>query len=136
MHKKLKIFCDGGARGNPGPAASGYVIKDVEDKILEEGGIYLGETTNNQAEYRAVVLALEKAVKYKPENIEFYLDSQLIVNQMNGLYKVKNAELKPVVEQVKKLASAYKSVTYQHVPREQNTLADAQVNIVLDNHSQ
>ena len=131
----LKIFCDGGARGNPGPAASGYVIKDADDKILEEGGLYVGETTNNQAEYRAVVLALEKAAKFKPERIDFYLDSQLIVHQMNGVYKIKNTELKPVAENVKKLASQYPLVTFQHVPREQNQLADAQVNIILDNHS-
>jgi ribonuclease HI len=132
---KLKIFADGGSRGNPGPAASGYVIKDESDQILEEGGVYLGITTNNQAEYGAVKLALEKAKRFNPDDIEFYLDSQLVVNQLNGVYKVKHAELKPVVEAVKQLAAGFGQVTYQHIPREQNQLADKQVNIVLDSQS-
>jgi len=135
MLSNLKIFGDGGSRGNPGPSAAGFVIYDGNDQILEEGGLYLGITTNNQAEYRAVKLALEKAAKYKPSRIDFYLDSQLVVSQLNGVYKIKNAALKPVIEEVKALAAQFDQVTFQHVRREYNKAADAQVNIILDNHS-
>lgn len=132
MTKKIKIFTDGGSRGNPGPAASGYVILDEHDKVIEEGGEYLGITTNNQAEYRAMKLALERAAKYKPETIECYLDSQLLAHQLNGIYKMKNAALRPIFESIQQLAAKYTKVTFQHVYRENNKLADAQVNIILD----
>lgn len=135
MHKKIKIFTDGGSRGNPGPAASGYVIMDEHDKVLEEGGEYLGITTNNQAEYRAMKLALECANKYQPETIECYLDSQLLAHQLNGIYKMKNAALRPIFEAIQQLATKYPKVTFQHVYRENNKLADAQVNIILDKQS-
>lgn len=131
-HKKIKIFTDGGSRGNPGPAASGYVILDQDDKVLEAGGEYLGVTTNNQAEYRAMKLALENANKYNPEVVECYLDSQLLERQLNGVYKMKNRELRPIFEAIQKLAGTFPAVTFQHVYREQNKLADEQVNIILD----
>ena len=127
----LKIFADGGARGNPGPAASGYVIT-AEDQILETGGQYLGETTNNQAEYQAVKLALEAASKFQPTEIQFNLDSELVVRQLNGLYKVKNQQLKPIHEAIKELIKLYPRVTFTHVRREYNQLADAEVNRILD----
>lgn len=131
--KKLIIYADGGARGNPGPAAAGYAILDANEDLLEEGGQYLGETTNNQAEYAAVRLALEKAAKFNPEEIEFFLDSELVVKQLNGQYKVKNKALKPRVEEVRLKEAKYQKVTYKHVMREFNKLADRQVNVVLDN---
>jgi ribonuclease HI len=127
----LTIYTDGGSRGNPGPSAAGYVIAS-DGKILEEGGLYLGITTNNQAEYRAAKLALEKAAKYNPFEIEFHLDSELVVKQLNGEYKIKNSELKPVYEDILRLASQFQKVTFTHVRREFNQLADAQVNIILD----
>lgn len=130
--KNLKIYADGGSRGNPGPAAAGYVITDAQGKILEEGGLYLGEATNNQAEYRALILSLEKAKKYQPQQIEFYMDSQLVVNQIEGRFKVKNVGLKPLVEEAKGLIAGFKSVSFEHVLRDLNELADEQVNIILD----
>ncbi len=130
-YKSLKIFGDGGARGNPGPAASGYVIM-AGDQILETGGQYLGETTNNQAEYQAVKLALEAVAKFQPDLIEFNLDSELVVRQLNGLYKVKNQQLKPIHEAIKELTKLYPKVTFTHVRREFNQLADAEVNRILD----
>ncbi len=133
--QKIKIYTDGGSRGNPGPAASGYVITDENDKILEAGGEYLGETTNNQAEHKAVQLALEKAKAYRPAEIEFYADSQLVVMQLTGKYRVKHPGLKPVVEQTKALIAQFPKITFQHVLRRYNSLADEQVNIVLDKHS-
>lgn len=130
---ELTIYADGGSRGNPGPSASGYVIltKD-EQRVLEQGGKYLGITTNNQAEYQAVKLGLESAKKFQPEKISFYVDSLLVANQLNGVFKVKNKELHPVHEAIKSLVEEFGEVTFEHVYREHNTLADEQVNIILD----
>ncbi|MBI4101007.1 ribonuclease HI family protein [Candidatus Microgenomates bacterium] len=133
-YKSLKIYADGGARGNPGPAAAGYVITN-DGQILEEGGQFLGKTTNNQAEYAAVRVALEAAKKFEPKEIEFHLDSQLVVKQLNGEYRVKNLALRPRVEEIQRLAKQFKKVTFTHVRREYNKLADAQVNIILDKHT-
>ena len=130
-YTKLTIYTDGGSRGNPGPSAAGYVIA-TEGKILEEGGLYLGITTNNQAEYQAAKLALEKVVKYNPTEIEFHMDSELVIKQLNGEYKVKNLELRPIYENIKSLSSKFQKITFTHVRREFNQLADAQVNLVLD----
>lgn len=130
---KLNIYSDGGSRGNPGPSASGYVIlTEDEAHVLERGGRYLGITTNNQAEYQAVKLALEAAQKFHPEEISFYVDSLLVANQLNGVFKVKNKELWPVHEAIKGLAALFESVTFQHVGREDNQLADDEVNKILD----
>ncbi|MEX0749128.1 MAG: ribonuclease HI family protein [Candidatus Saccharimonadales bacterium] len=130
---KLRIYSDGGSRGNPGPSASGFVIlTENEDKLLEQGGQYLGITTNNQAEYQAVKHALEAARKFKPTAIDFCMDSLLVANQLNGIFKVKNKELWPVYNSIKVLAEEIGNVTFRHVYREHNTLADEQVNIILD----
>lgn len=131
-YERLKIYTDGGSRGNPGPSASGYVISDNDDQVIEEGGEYLGITTNNQAEYQAVKLALEVAQKYCNDHLDFYIDSLLVVNQMNGIWKVKNKDLWPVHQAIKDLAKGFKKVTYTHVRREFNKLADGKVNEVLD----
>lgn len=133
-HNNIRIYADGGSRGNPGPAASGFVITN-DGKVLEEGGKYLGHTTNNQAEYQAVVLALEAAAKYGPAEIEFHLDSELVVKQLNGVYKQKNQDLRPHFEAIKQLVKEFKKVTFTHVRREYNQLADAQVNIILDKNT-
>ena len=127
-------YTDGGSRGNPGPSASGYVLMGEDEEILEEGGEYLGITTNNQAEYQAVKLALEKAKKYQPKEISFFIDSLLVVNQMNGKFKIKAKDLWPIHEAIKNLATEFEKVTFTHVRREFNTLADEQVNIVLDSY--
>ncbi len=133
---KIKIYSDGGSRGNPGPSAAGYVIlTSDESHVLSSGGKYLGITTNNQAEYQAVKLALEAAKKFEPEEIEFLVDSLLVANQLNGVFKVKNKELWPVYKSIQELASEFKKVTFAHVYREFNTLADEQVNIILDDQS-
>ena len=127
-------YTDGGSRGNPGPSASGYVLMDEANQVVEEGGEYLGITTNNQAEYQAVKLALEKAHKFNPQQIDFFIDSLLVVNQMNGIFKVKNKDLWPIHEDIKQLSAQYKKVTFTHVRREYNTLADDEVNKVLDSY--
>lgn len=128
------IYADGGSRGNPGPSASGYVIMDKNQMVLAQGGEYLGITTNNQAEYHGVRLALEKAIELQLRSIEFRLDSMLVVNQMNGIYTIKNRDLWPINERIRDLITHFDKVTFQHVPREMNQMADGEVNKVLDAH--
>jgi ribonuclease HI len=133
MSRKFKIFCDGGSRGNPGPSAGGFIILDNDtDNILMDEGIYLGVTSNNQAEYLALKAALEAARRTGGRELHIYLDSMLVVNQMKGIFKVKNRDLWPVHEAIKELLGSFKRVEFTHIPREQNTQADAAVNRVLD----
>jgi ribonuclease HI len=130
--EKVKVFADGGSRGNPGPSASGFVILDMEDKVLVDKGVYLGITTNNQAEYTALKLALEECQRLFVHDVQVYMDSLLVVNQMNGIFKIKNRELWPIHDAIKQLSNQFKHITFQHVPREFNKLADAAVNRALD----
>lgn len=128
------IYADGGSRGNPGPSACGYVIMDNNQGVLAQGGEYLGITTNNQAEYQGVRLGLEKALELGLRNIELRLDSMLVVNQMNGIYTIKNRDLWPINERIRDLISRLDHVVFRHVPRELNQLADGEVNRTLDEH--
>lgn len=132
--EEVKLFSDGGSRGNPGPSASGYVIMDMEDTVLVERGVYLGVTTNNVAEYTALKLALEEARKMGARQVHAYLDSLLVVNQLNGIFKIKNRDLWPIHDAIKKLQKTFDKVEFSHVPREFNKLADAEVNKALDEH--
>lgn len=125
------IYTDGGSRGNPGPAAAGFVVDGVSY------GRYVGETTNNVAEYSAIKFALEKALELLGEKasetlIEMHMDSQLAQRQLIGRYKVKNAGLKPIFLEIQRLAEKFKKVSFIHIPREENAAADAAVNKVLD----
>lgn len=136
-YEKVKIYADGGSRGNPGPSASGFVIIDPStDKVIVDKGVYLGVTTNNQAEYLALKFALEEVHKMGAREIDVYLDSMLVVNQMKGIFKVKNRDLWPIHESINELVGSFERVTFTHVPRELNTLADAAVNRALDEHLQ
>ena len=130
---KLTIFADGGSRGNPGQSATGFVIYDDNNQEITRGGEYIGVTTNNQAEYLAVKHSLQSAQQFHPEQINFYLDSMLVVNQMKGIYKIKNRDLWPVHQQIKDLSNDI-NVSFTHVKRDKNEVADAIVNEVLDNH--
>ncbi|HSX23650.1 MAG TPA: reverse transcriptase-like protein [Candidatus Saccharimonadales bacterium] len=132
LPKQVKMFADGGSRGNPGPSASGYVLLDMDDKVLTSHGEYLGITTNNQAEYQAVKFGLEDALKRGAREVAVYLDSLLVVNQMNGVFKIRNRELWPIHVAIQELLQRFKKVTFAHVPRELNKLADAEVNKALD----
>lgn len=129
-----KLYSDGGSRGNPGPSASGYVLYDMNDVVVVKNGIYLGVTTNNQAEYQALKFGLEEAIKYNVVNLHVYMDSMLVVNQMNGIFQVKNRDLWPIHDTIKQLAKNFKHITYTHVPRALNKVADAAVNKALDEH--
>ncbi|HVY53280.1 MAG TPA: ribonuclease HI family protein [Gammaproteobacteria bacterium] len=131
--KMLKIYCDGGSRGNPGPAAAGVVICDSDDNVIASMNSFLGEKTNNFAEYSAVLLALDQLSNYPADHYEFYLDSELVVKQLNGQYKVKNADLRPLYEQIMAWKST-KKTSFTHIRREYNARADEQVNIALDKH--
>ena len=130
-HKHIKVFTDGGSRGNPGPAASGVVLLTTNDDVIEAFGVFLGTTTNNQAECKAILFALEAVQKYAPQKIDFYMDSELVCKQLKGEYKIKNPDLKPIYEQIREHTSKL-DVSYTHVYREFNKLADAQVNIAID----
>jgi ribonuclease HI len=128
---ELVIHTDGGSRGNPGPSAIGVVITAPSGKHVESFGKYLGITTNNQAEYSAVVAALKAAQKYQPQILHFFLDSELVVRQLKGEYRVKHGELRVLYDEIQKLISGLQ-VTFQHVMREDNQLADIEVNKALD----
>ncbi|MDB5187431.1 MAG: Ribonuclease [Candidatus Saccharibacteria bacterium] len=128
------VYSDGGSRGNPGPSAAGFVIMDGYDTVVHEGGMYLGITTNNQAEYHGVRLGLEKALEIGSRSIDFRIDSLLVVNQMNDIYKIKNRELWPIHERIRELVVKFDKVTFTHVKREFNQLADGMVNKILNAH--
>lgn len=128
------IYSDGGSRGNPGPSAAAYVIMDEQSNVLGQGGAYLGITTNNQTEYHGVQLGLERALELGFKAVDFRLDSLLVVNQMKGLYKIKNRELWPINERITDLITKFDRVRFTHVPRESNQLADGLVNKFLDEH--
>lgn len=128
----VTVFSDGGSRGNPGPSAAGYVILNHRQEVIAEGGEYLGITTNNQAEYHGVRIGLEKALALKYKRIHFKIDSMLVVNQLKGLYRIKNRELWPIHERIRELMKRCDKVTFTHVQREFNQLADGMVNKTLD----
>lgn len=129
---KLKIFTDGGARGNPGPAGIGIVIYDPAGKIIFKQGKCIGRATNNAAEYEAVILALAKAKELGGSELDMNLDSQLVVEQLKGNYKVKNPDLAKLFLKIWNLSRHFKKVGYKHIYREQNKEADQLVNNALD----
>lgn len=126
------VYSDGGSRGNPGPSAAGFVILNNEEDVLHEGGMYLGIATNNIAEYHGVRLGLEKALDMGVRTVDFRIDSLLVVNQMNGIYQIKNRELWPIHERIKELVGKFDKITFSHVKREFNQLADGMVNKILN----
>jgi len=131
---ELKIYTDGGSRNNPGPAAAGIVICDKKNNLIESHSKFLGEKTNNQAEYLAVIEALKLAKKFNPQIINFFLDSKLVVEQLNGKFKIKDQKLASLFVEAYNLSLGYKKITYEYIPREKNVLADKQVNLCLDKH--
>jgi ribonuclease HI len=129
---KARLFTDGGARGNPGPAAYGYVLEAEDGTVLHAHGERIGVATNNVAEYRALIAGLEKAVELSVPEIEVVSDSELLVKQMTGEYRVKNAALQDLSVQASRLAREVGKVSYTAVRREHNELADRLVNEALD----
>jgi ribonuclease HI len=132
--KVLRLFTDGAARGNPGPAGLGLVLEDDEGMRLWGGHRYLGTATNNQAEYMALIEGLQEAARWKPERLEVYMDSQLVVEQLAGRYRVKNSDLRPLYEKARQLLGSFDQAAVRHVPREKNRGADALANRAIDEH--
>lgn len=132
MYKKLIINTDGGARGNPGPSGIGVIIKTDTGKVVAKISEYLGVATNNQAEYKAILAGITRAKELGAEAIDFYLDSELAVKQLNREYKVRNAELAPLYVIIYNLTLGFKKVTFSHVRREFNKEADALANEAMD----
>jgi ribonuclease HI len=131
-YDKLIIHTDGGARGNPGPSGCGAVLKTVDGQVVGEISHYLGFATNNQAEYTAIVLALDKAIEIGAKELDFLLDSELAVKQLKREYKVKNKDLEKLYVLVYNKALKFQKVTWTHIRREYNKEADALANEAMD----
>ena len=129
---KARLYTDGGARGNPGPAAYGFVLEADDGTILAAEGEAIGEATNNVAEYRGLVAGLARAAELAVPEVEVRSDSELLVKQMRGEYRVKNAALRTLSLEAARLGREIGRVSYVHVPREKNELADQLVNEALD----
>ena len=132
--EKISVYSDGGARSNPGPAAIGIVICNEQGVILEDIKEFIGHCTNNEAEYRALTRALEKAAGHCRERVDCFLDSELVVKQLNGIYRIRAENLLPLVLEVRNRERMFRSVTYSHVSRSQGKMkrADKLVNECLD----
>jgi ribonuclease HI len=135
MSLKAELFTDGGARGNPGPAGIGAVLRPLSaDSLMPPQSLrrYIGTATNNQAEYHALLAGLEMAAAAAVTDLKVYLDSELIVKQLRGEYKVKNADLKPLFAEVLRRTNRFSRISWHHIPREKNKSADKLVNEALD----
>jgi ribonuclease HI len=132
--QKVVIYTDGGARGNPGPAAIGVVLFNSSDSLnpIKELGQYIGNATNNQAEYQALLAGLEEALVLGASEVFCFLDSELVVRQLQGRYKIKESNLKELAARVFRLSSKFRHLEFKHVLREKNKLADKLVNEALD----
>ncbi|HEX9057506.1 MAG TPA: ribonuclease HI family protein [Ktedonobacterales bacterium] len=132
--QRLILRTDGASRGNPGPAAAGVIIEREDGRVIARGGHFLGSMTNNQAEYRALILGLKAIARYAPAAVTVRMDSELVVRQMQGRYKVRDDTLRPLFEEAQTLARGLPDVRFVHVPRAENHLADALANAALDAH--
>ena len=130
---QVKLFTDGGSRGNPGPAAIGGVIYNLNDEKLKEFSEYIGESTNNIAEYSALIKGLRLCLEMGFKNVSCNLDSELVVKQLNKVYKVKDEKMKILYDVVTETTAEFESVSFTHVLRAKNKLADTLVNKALDN---
>lgn len=134
MHNRFIVYSDGGARGNPGPAAAAFVILNSNSEVVKASSRFLGVRTNNQAEYEALILALESAVALGAEEVVCHLDSEVVTKHLTGEYRVKNAQLLKLWTKVRELRASFKTVSFVHVPRTNVFIqkADALVNGALD----
>ncbi len=129
--ERVIIHADGSSRGNPGPAAIGATVKDEQGRLVARISQRIGRMTNNQAEYRAIIAALEAATRLGVKQVAMNLDSELVVRQIKGEYRVKNLSLKSLYQQVKQLTSRLEGYTINHIPRQQNTEADNLANMAF-----
>jgi len=138
MSKIVRLYTDGGARGNPGPAGSGAILKSFErgkeGETVATAATFLGKATNNQAEYTALIIGLQKAKDLGYESVDVLMDSELIIKQMKGEYRVKNADLAKLFLEAWRLRQGFLKVDFRHIPRAKNSEADALVNQTIDAH--
>ncbi|MDR1969778.1 MAG: reverse transcriptase-like protein [Candidatus Nomurabacteria bacterium] len=128
----VTIYSDGGSRGNPGSSAAAYIIMDRDNNIVEQGGKFLGLNNSGMAEYVGVEMALEKAIELGLKNVEFRSDSLMVVNQINGLFSVKNHEFLSIHDRIIRLMAQFHRINFRHIHREYNRIADGLVNKILD----
>ena len=129
---EAKLYTDGGSRGNPGHSAGAFVICEMDDNVVEKSGFYIGIATNNQAEYKALLKGLRRSKALGVRKLNVFMDSELVVKQLNGLYKIKNKDLEPLYRQVKELVTDFSEISFSYVPRLMNQKADDEVNRILD----
>lgn len=129
--KKAILYTDGACKGNPGPSAAGFVLYNVKKDILSEGSIFLGTMTNNQAEYNALILGLERALEMGIKDLSIRMDSELIVMQLNGAYKIKNEGLLPLYLEVRRKFTLFTSIKIEHIERSLNSEADRLANLAF-----
>jgi ribonuclease HI len=130
---RVRVYIDGGARGNPGPAGAGVVILDRSDgAALYEGGIFIGRATNNAAEYRGLLAGLEAAARLRADEVEILSDSELLVRQMTGEYRVRNPRLRELHTRAQELAGGFRRCSFRHIRREKNTRADRLANQAIN----
>lgn len=132
--ERLRLRTDGASRGNPGPAAAGVVVESGDSEVLYSVGVYLGEMPNNQAEYRALIMGLRAVAEFQPGAVDVFMDSELVVRQMTGAYRVRDAILQRLYREATGLVQALPRVTFTHVRRAENALADQLANQALDRH--
>ncbi len=130
--KAVRLYTDGACRGNPGSGGAGAVLFDENGGILATAKKFLGTCTNNEAEYAALTLGLEKALSGGHKTIHVFLDSELLVRQINGIYRVKNNRLKPLMQEVQRHLALFDGYTVEHVPRSENAIADRLANEAID----
>ena len=128
----VAIYVDGASRGNPGPAGIGYHIIDVDGTTIEKGGEFIGFATSRVAEYLAMRNGVEKAINLGFKTVHFFSDSLMVVNQLNGIFTVKNQDIMPIYEGIQKLLENFENASFTHIPRELNTEADSQANVAID----
>jgi ribonuclease HI len=134
IKEKYRLYSDGACRGNPGIGGAGAVITDADDNVLWEGKAFIDHCTNNIAEYKALILGLRGALAQGYRNLDVYLDSELLANQINGSYKVKNKTLYVLMQEVQGLISSFESVQVKHILRHHNERADKLANLAIDDH--
>ena len=131
-HEKVVVYTDGACRGNPGPSSAGWVIEDSNGAIIAQAGVFLGTGTNNEAEYSAAILGLEDAFQRGAREVRLRADSELMIKQLNGTYRVKNERLKPLFGKLKEIIKKFDRIELEHVKRHLNQAADEQANLALD----
>ena len=130
--KRAVLYADGAARGNPGPAGAGAALLDEEGRLVAEAMRFLAHATNNVAEYTALIIGLEEAQRHDVQDLDIRMDSKLVVEQMNGKWKIKHPNLRPRAVEAGALLASFPKWRIRHVPREQNTIADALANRAID----